>query len=218
MRSNPTWLPQPRAATVRVAVALTALLALLTLPSCSALLSSAGYPPEARRNTPPEGIEARAAAVGKRAPTIAISDDKGAFIAIGGERLKPQLVLFYRGAWCPYCRTQLEEYDKRRGEIDATGARLLAVSVDTPEASAALRERLALSIELGCDPERKATRAYGVHDPGNDIAWPAVMLLDAKGRLLWRHIERQYRERLPLDEVLAKVTAALGPRDGAAAP
>jgi peroxiredoxin len=95
------------------------------------------------------------------------------------------------------------------------GVRFYAVSVDEPADSMALRTRLTLTLPLACDVERKLTRAFGLYDAGNDIAWPAFYLLDRDGRVLFRWIEPTYPERLPvaklLDEVNAKLSAGIGP-------
>ncbi|MGF9566712.1 peroxiredoxin-like family protein [Neorhizobium sp. JUb45] len=44
----------------------------------------------------------------------------------------PLVVTFYRGAWCPYCNFDLQALEHVRPEIEARGARLVAVSPQTP--------------------------------------------------------------------------------------
>lgn len=56
-------------------------------------------------------------------------------------------------------------------------------------------ERLHLTFPLGLDVDRQLTRAFGVYDPANDIAWPAVFLTDAEGVVQWRSLAETYTVR-----------------------
>lgn len=85
---------------------------------------------------------------------------------------------------------------------------LQAVSVDPAVELAALRARLGITFELLSDTERDATRAFGVYDPGNDIAWPALFLLDDSGLVVWSHVEATYPERLPVADILKRIAAS----------
>ena len=46
----------------------------------------------------------------------------------------PLVITFYRGAWCPYCNLQLKAYGERLTEISNTGATLIAVTPEKPNA------------------------------------------------------------------------------------
>ncbi len=96
-------------------------------------------------------------------------------------------------------------------EIEALGVRFVAVSVDAPAESLALRQRLQLTLPLACDVDRAATRAFGLYDAGNDIAWPAFYLLDREGRVRYRWIEPTYPERLAPSRLLEEINARLQP-------
>ena len=39
-------------------------------------------------------------------------------------------LLFYRGSWCPFCRTQLKSFQNGLGKLTAEGIGVLAISVD----------------------------------------------------------------------------------------
>jgi peroxiredoxin len=87
------------------------------------------------------------------------------------------------------------------GKIRARGAALVAISVDSPVESRALAERLGLSFPLLSDPDLKAIRAYGVEDAENGIAWPAIFIVGADGRIRWRSLAETYTVR-PASAVL----------------
>ena len=65
-------------------------------------------------------------------------------------------------------------------EIQAGGASVVAVSVDAPEKSEALRGQLSLSFPILCDTERRVVRGWDIYNPREKggIAKPAVFLLD----------------------------------------
>ncbi len=50
----------------------------------------------------------------------------------------PAVIVFYRGAWCPYCNLTLRTYQQELlPRLDALGVRLVAVSPQTPDGSEA---------------------------------------------------------------------------------
>lgn len=64
-------------------------------------------------------------------------------------------------------------------EIHATGATLVAISVDAPEVSEDLRRQMSLPFAILCDTEREVVRAWDVYNPREKggIAKPAVFII-----------------------------------------
>ncbi|MGH3282123.1 MAG: redoxin domain-containing protein, partial [Trebonia sp.] len=48
------------------------------------------------------------------------------------------VVLFYRGTWCPYCNAQLRAFERAGQALADAGVRVVALSVDDRQATAAL--------------------------------------------------------------------------------
>lgn len=101
--------------------------------------------------------------VGDRAPDFVLPD------AMGGEvRLSdlldrgPVVLTFYRGAWCPYCNTQLRDYQEALGDLEATGATLVAVSPQTPDGSMTMQEKNELAYPVLSDVGNEVSREYGL--------------------------------------------------------
>jgi peroxiredoxin len=46
------------------------------------------------------------------------------------------VVLFYRGAWCPYCNAQLRAFQRAAGTLAEVGVKVVALSVDDQAATA----------------------------------------------------------------------------------
>ncbi|WP_368073226.1 peroxiredoxin-like family protein, partial [Streptomyces sp. SolWspMP-sol7th] len=75
----------------------------------------------------------------------------------------PAVLVFYRGAWCPYCNLTLRTYEERvRPALDARGVRLLAVSPQRPDGSLTTAETNALTFTVLSDPGNKLAAALGI--------------------------------------------------------
>lgn len=80
---------------------------------------------------------------------------------------------------------------------------MVAVSVDGPEKSEALRIQLALPFPILCDTERRAIQAWGIYNPreGGGIAEPAVFLIDP-GRVVRYAAVDGVAKRVPPAEIV----------------
>ena len=66
------------------------------------------------------------------------------------------VVLFYRGAWCPYCNAQLRAFERASQTLADNGIRVAALSVDGKEATAALAEKHQLTFPVGYGADARA--------------------------------------------------------------
>src|SRR5579859_3170467 len=74
----------------------------------------------------------RAIHAGERAPEFDLPDPDGVLVSSRQLLAKgPLVVTFYRGVWCPYCNLDLQALEEARGEIEARGASLVALSMQT---------------------------------------------------------------------------------------
>src|ERR1700679_2397673 len=78
------------------------------------------------------GQAARALKAGDVAPEFALNDPDGHPVS-SVELLKqgPLVISFYRGVWCPYCNLELQALQAASSQIEARGARLVAISPQT---------------------------------------------------------------------------------------
>jgi peroxiredoxin len=58
-------------------------------------------------------------------------------------------VLFYRGAWCPYCNAQLRAFERASETLAVAGVKVAALSVDDMETTAALIDKHKLTFPVG---------------------------------------------------------------------
>ena len=78
-------------------------------------------------------------------------------------------VLFYRGSWCPYCNAQLRAFERAGQALADAGIRVVALSVDDRDTTAALvaKHNLTFPVGYGADATAVAalTGAFVNQDP-----------------------------------------------------
>lgn len=89
------------------------------------------------------------------------------------------------------------DYEK----IKAAGAEVVAISVDRPEKSRELSDKLKLPFPILSDVDYKVIDAYGLYNPDGKISKPATYVLDTRGIVRWSFFEEDYKMR-PLDDVI----------------
>jgi len=85
--------------------------------------------------------------------------------------------------------------------------RPVAISVDSPEESAALCKKAGYTYTVLSDPKAEVIRRYhllhqGGGVGGKDIARPAEFLVDASGVVRWRNLTEDLRVRATPEDVL----------------
>ena len=140
----------------------------------------------------------------------------------------PLVLIFYRGGWCPYCNLELRAWQQQLAELRRLGAQLVAVSPQTPDNSLSTAEKNALAFPVLSDSALQAVTAFGVafemppelielySRVGNNLPvlngngrWvlpvPATYVIDRDGRIVFAHVEADYRERAEPRDVLAAI-------------
>jgi peroxiredoxin len=115
------------------------------------------------------------------------------------------VVIFYRGHWCPHCKHQLGELEKRRVEIGNAGATIVGISTDAPTDSAAFRKSAGLGFDLYSDPQLVVITKWGVDDHKNQISLPATFVVEPGGKISFRHVGDKPTDHPPIDEVVDAV-------------
>jgi peroxiredoxin len=109
------------------------------------------------------GPEQRALKVGDPAPAFTLKDPEGkavsssALLADG-----PLVVSFYRGVWCPYCNMELQALEAARSEFERLGAKLVAISPQTPVNSRKSVRQNKLSFPILSDTNNNVASAFGL--------------------------------------------------------
>ena len=126
---------------------------------------------------------------GARAPDFTLSDQHDNEVSLGDFAGSKLVIAFYPGDFSPVCSDQLSVYQEVLGEIEARGAKLVGVSVDSVFCHRAFAERLGTSIPLLADfhPKGEVCEAYGALIAERGHANRSLVLVDEQGTVAWSH-------------------------------
>ncbi|HEY1699460.1 MAG TPA: peroxiredoxin-like family protein [Trebonia sp.] len=148
------------------------------------------------------------------------------YAATGGG---PAVLVFYRGAWCPYCNIALNTYQASLlPDLKSRGITLVAITPQKPDESLSLTEKNALEFPVLSDPGLKLADALGIAitpapeviaaqrqlglditegnaDGSTRLPMPTVIVLDAGHVARWVDVHPDYTERSETTNILAAV-------------
>jgi peroxiredoxin len=167
------------------------------------------------------------AAVGTVLPDAELLDVDGAVTtlsaAVGGGT---SVLVFYRGAWCPYCNIALSAYQAQLlPELTDRGIRLIAISPQKPDGSLTMQQKHGLTFTVVSDPGNTIASRLGiltrpseeahaaqlelgldltsVNADGTDtLPMPATVILDADRTVRWIDVHLDYSTRTEPGEVI----------------
>lgn len=172
----------------------------------------------------PDGVLAAGAAM----PDGQLLDTEGRSTTLAlarGDRAS--VVVFYRGAWCPYCNITLRTYQEHLvPALAERGVGLIAISPQRPDGSLSMRETNELSYVVLSDPgnqiagklgiltapsdgavQAQATLGMDLADVNADgtraLPMPTVAIVDAHGVLRWIDVHANYTTRTEPADILA---------------
>lgn len=179
-----------------------------------------------------EDAAAGALKVGDGMPAFALTDAFGKPVKSGDLLREGSLVIvFYRGSWCPFCNLYLRNLQKRLGDITAAGGKLVAISVETPDASMAVAKKNELQFTVLSDPNLATARKFGIvyqmpaetaeayRSRGLDIAkhnamerpelpLGATYVVNKKGKIVYAFLETDYKKRAEPDVIIESLKKA----------
>ncbi len=163
---------------------------------------------------------------GDQIPDFRLPDATGKMVSITKELSKGPIILtFYRGGWCPYCNLELKAYQRELNSIKETGATLIAISPETPDASLSTQEKNDLEFIVLSDEGNKVADQFNLmfkmpdylievyKESGLDVAghngndtWklpkPATFVIDQSGRIIFANVNSDYTERTEPSKVI----------------
>jgi len=144
---------------------------------------------------------------------------------------KPTIFIFYRGSWCPYCNKHLADLQKYEADILSLGYQVVALSPDQIEyMQETIKKNQNLNYTLLSDSEMTAAKAFGVAyeveqslidkykskgldlnkqagQTHNLLPAPSVFVVNTEGKIIFEHINPNYKERLSGKVLLAVLKA-----------
>lgn len=175
----------------------------------------------------PDGVLATGAAM----PDGELLDTEGRSTTLGRARGDgTAVVVFYRGAWCPYCNIALRTYQEHLvPSLADRGVPLIAISPQRPDGSLSMQDKHELTYLVLSDPgnqiagklgiltgptpdvvDAQATLGLDLADVNADhtraLPMPTVAIVDADGVLRWIDVHPNYTTRTEPADVLAALS------------
>ncbi|MEV6175229.1 peroxiredoxin-like family protein [Streptomyces sp. NPDC051954] len=180
------------------------------------------------------GVPAGVAAAGATMPDGHLLD-----VASNGTSLtearegQAAVVVFYRGAWCPYCNVALRTYQNELvPALTGRQVKLIAISPQAPDGSLTMQEANELTYTVLSDPgnqiagtlgiltrpsddARAAQESLGVDIAGGNadgtdsLPMPTVVIVDAAGIIRWIDVHPNYATRTETEEILGALALSL---------
>jgi peroxiredoxin (alkyl hydroperoxide reductase subunit C) len=128
-------------------------------------------------------------APGTAAPDFALPDQDGNIVKLEDLRGQTSVLVFYPMDWSPVCTDQLNVYQEVLADLEAEGARLYGVSVDSAFSHKAFQQHLGLSFPLLADfhPKGEMSRAYGVFIEERGHNQRALVMIGPDLEVRWAH-------------------------------
>lgn len=153
-----------------------------------------------------------------RLPQVTRDGSRGTHVQLSDHRGN-SLLLNLWATWCPPCRSELVDFNRRAAEFAKAGIEILAVSLDEEPVFAAVGA-LVDQLELGFPvllADKQTAEAYSVlndhlFDRRRDLAIPTTFLIDEEGRIV-----KVYRGETDAAAILSDAVAGQGsalPFDG----
>jgi peroxiredoxin len=177
------------------------------------------------------GVPTGVAAPGGAMPDGELLDVHGAPTtlakAVGG---RGAVVVFYRGAWCPYCNLALRTYQEELvPQLAARDISLVAISPQKPDGSLTTQEQNELSFNVLSDPGNQIATALGVltapgeaaraaaltlgvdasaanADGTHSLPMPTVVVVDGTGIIRWIDVHPDYTTRTEVSDIVDALT------------
>jgi peroxiredoxin len=173
------------------------------------------------------GLPAGVAEVGMVVADIDLLDVHGAsttlYRATAG---RTSVVVFYRGAWCPYCNIALAAYQTQLlPGLTERAVELVAISAQRPDGSLSMQEKNNLAFAVLSDPGNTLARRLGVltqpsadarraqlrlgldlttvnADGTIELPMPTTLILDTGHVLRWIDVHPDYSTRTEAQQIL----------------
>jgi peroxiredoxin len=146
---------------------------------------------------------------------------------------KSAVVVFYRGAWCPFCNIALHTYQAQLApKLAERGIALIAISPQKPDGSLSVQEKNGLTFAVLSDPGNQIANKLGIitapdedvrgaqaelgldlsqvnADGTYNLPMPTVVLVDATGTIRWIDVHPNYTERTEVPAILDAIATKL---------
>ena len=158
--------------------------------------------------------------VGEKAPDFVLNNALGKPVSLK-DKLKqgPVVLVFYRGAWCPFCNMHLHVLQESLPEFKKYGAQLITITPQTPDKSVEQFKQKGYPFEVLSDLDSKVMKDYRLYfelpaelvdvykkhgldieafngKDRNVLPVPGSFVIDTNGIVRAMHADTDYKKRM----------------------
>lgn len=159
--------------------------------------------------------------IGEMLPKMELINKKGETVDLYEQlKLKPTVLVFYRGGWCPYCNMQLSALAMSEEEIIKLGYQIIAISPDDYTHLTPTIEMEEVKYKVYSDPGAKFIQQVGIAFKSSEkiknyiakkregevteiLPVPTVLIINTEGEILFEYIAPNYKKRITPELLLA---------------
>ena len=169
--------------------------------------------------------------VGKKAPDFTLVNAFGKPVSLYKELKKgPVILVFYRGAWCPFCNLHLHVLNKAKPLFAENNAQVIAVTPQQPNRSKEQIEKDGYPFEVLSDTTSQVMKDYQLYfelSPElvkiyeklslnlasyngigrNVLPVPGTFVIDKSGKIAAMQAQVDYKERMEPEDILKALEA-----------
>ncbi len=184
----------------------------------------------AKQDAPPAHARSAVLNVGDKLPNLTFKNSQNQDVNLTALYAEQPIVLtVYRGGWCPYCVTNLEQWQEKLEQVTALGAAIISISPESPQQVATTVGKDALAYTVLSDSTGSAIKALGLAfilddttqaeykgfgvdlsklnaDGTWELPHPANYVVDTTGVIRYVYVNEDYKTRANVDEVIAAIS------------
>lgn len=192
---------------------------------------------KAEKEVRDSGILETALNVGASMPAFTLKDAYDKEVSSAELLKKGHIVLvFYRGAWCPYCNLYLRGLQRSIADLRERGAQLVAISVEPPDRSLKVVKDNELEYTVLSDPGLATARKFGIvytlpeildsaakqrgFDIGkyngteeSELPISATYVVSKEGKIEFAFLDIDYKKRAAPEDILRTLDRINGSKD-----
>jgi len=158
--------------------------------------------------------------VGEKAPEFVLNNALGKPVSLKDRMVKgPVVLVFYRGAWCPFCNMHLHVLQDSLPEFKKYGAQLITITPQTPDKSVEQFKEKGYPFEVLSDLDNKVMKDYRLYFELSDdlvavykkhgldieafngkgrnvLPVPGSFVIDSNGVVRAMHADTDYKQRM----------------------
>ena len=144
---------------------------------------------------------------GQALPSLKFEDETGNVVTSDSFLGKKNILMFYRGNWCPLCMAQIKELSNEYRNLEALGIQTVLISPQPHTNTMSLAKKYDVGFRFLVDKNNSAAEQLNIASKNglpagmqvlgydSDTVMPTIILTDEKGKIIHSDLTSNYRVR-----------------------